>query len=173
MAYDNNQIRDESDGLKALVFEEFPPDKTVPVDETPIVHLDEKKSPIASMNNHFQMEEKMYIDILSPQLGENEKLKRQQKKDLMNKIFSLLKIQFIFTYSLMTLSIIAIIFSHFLLIPDGTIALLIDLFKFYVTAIIGELIAILFFIVKNVFDKSIVDLISNFDKKKYNSEQED
>ena len=104
---------------------------------------------------------------------ENEKLKRQQKKDLMNKIFSLLKIQFIFTYSLMTLSIIAIIFSHFLLISDGTIALLIDLFKFYVTAIIGELIAILFFIVKNVFDKSIVDLISNFDKKKYNSEQED
>ena len=42
-----------------------------------------------------------------------------------------------------------------------------DFLKYYITAIIVEFIAMLFFIVKFVFDKSIVDLMGGIlDKKK-------
>ena len=49
----------------------------------------------------------------------------------------------------------------------------ISFMKFYITSIIVELISILFFIVKNVFDTSIIDLFKNFDKNKEKRETPD
>lgn len=156
-----------NDIVKNAVREEFPPEQSNSSDK-PTVDLPSQNESVKTLNAHFEMTKQMYINVLSPQLSQNEELKRTQKQELMNKIFKILKVQFIFTYSLISAAILAIIFSYYLHMSDNTITLLISLFKFYVTAIIGELIAILFFIVKNVFDKSIVDLISNFDKKDKN-----
>lgn len=41
---------------------------------------------------------------------------------------------------------------------------LFDFLRFYIGATLAELIAILFFIVKQIFDKSIVELFKNFDR---------
>lgn len=59
-------------------------------------------------------------------------------------------------------------FNQFLGINENVISEIFEFSKFYITSIVAELIAILFFIVKNVFDKSIVDLFKNFDKNKVN-----
>lgn len=89
----------------------------------------------------------------------------------MNNIFKILNIQFRFMYVFMFILLIGIILSNHLNISDSIIGNIIDLLKFYITSIIVELLSILFFIVKNVFDKSIVDLIKNFDKQNKNKKK--
>lgn len=126
------------------------------------------------MNNAFELVRKIYQDVLSPQLEENEILKREQKRELMSKIFKILKWQFMFTYVFVTILIVGAIFSNKLHISENIVSSIIKFVEFYITSIVAELLAILFFIVKNVFDKSIVDLIKNFDirEKTNNKEQE-
>lgn len=117
------------------------------------------------MNNAFRLSELIYKDVLSPQLQENEILKREHKKNLMKKLFSIIKWQFIATYTFVLILLISIMFSEILNISESVVLAIIKFLEFYITSIIVELIAILFFIVKNVFDKSIVELIKNFDKR--------
>ncbi len=117
------------------------------------------------MNNAFRLSELIYKDVLSPQLQENEILKREHKKNLMKKLFSIIKWQFIATYTFVLILLISIMFSEILNISESVVLEIIKFLEFYITSIIVELIAILFFIVKNVFDKSIVELIKNFDKR--------
>ncbi len=119
---------------------------------------------IDGINQIFNASYGIYKDILSPQLQKNEELKRKQKNKLMDNIFKLLKTQFTATYVLIFGFIIMIALNQKLGITEKTITHIFDFLKFYITTIIAELIAILFFIVKNVFDKSIVDLFKNFDK---------
>lgn len=118
------------------------------------------------MNESFDYVQKMYQDVLSPQLEYNESLKREHKKLLMGKIFKLLKWQFIFTYIYVIILLFGILFSSFLGLSEEIVNSIINFIEFYISSIVVELLSILFFIVKNVFDKSIVDLIKNFDKKK-------
>lgn len=125
----------------------------------------QEDSDVKEMNDFFFQRYKIYEKILAPELKENEKLKRQQKGNLMNNIFKLLKYQFIATYIFIILFIIMIGANTYLNITANVITQIFDFLKFYITSIVAELIAILFFIVKNVFDKSIVDLFKNFDKK--------
>lgn len=124
---------------------------------------------IDGINQMFNASYGIYKDILSPQLQKNEELKRKQKKQLMDNIFKLLKTQFIATYILIFGFIIIIALNQKFGITQKTIIQIFDFLKFYITTIIAELIAILFFIVKNVFDKSIVDLFKNFDKNRTES----
>ena len=122
------------------------------------------------MNESFEITKNIYQNVLAPQLEKNEKLKRKQKQILMNNIFRILKLQFLFTYVFVFILMIGILTSEFLGISEHVVINLINFIKFYITSIVVELLSILFFIVKNVFDKSIVDLIRNFDKiiKKHN-----
>lgn len=128
---------------------------------------------VAEMNNTFDLVSKIYKDVLSPQLEKNEELKRQHKSSLMYNIFSLLKVQFIFTYIFVFILLVGILASKRLGISEHTIDSIIKFIEFYITSIVVELISILFFIVKNVFDKSIVDLIKNFDKQDKNKKSEE
>ena len=112
------------------------------------------------------MKSYIYQKVLGPELQENESLKREQKKALMNNIFKILKWQFIFTYVFVTVLLAAVLFSAFLKIEASTISTIIKFIQFYITSIVVELISILFFIVKSVFDKSIVELFRNFDREK-------
>lgn len=130
-----------------------------------ITNADSVSSETVQMNEAFELSRKLYQDVLSPQLEKNEELKREQKKELMSKIFKILKWQFIFTYFFVAIILLGSLLSGNLKISENIILNIISFVKFYITSIIVELLSILFFIVKNVFDKSIVDLIKNFDKR--------
>lgn len=118
------------------------------------------------MNEAFELARIMYQDVLSPQLQENENLKRKQKEDLMKQLFEILNIQFKCTYIFVILLIIGALGSSFLNISENIVHNIINFVEFYITSIVVELLTILFFIIKNVFDTSIVELIRNFDKRK-------
>lgn len=118
------------------------------------------------MNKDFAMKQRLYEKVLAPQLEENEKLKRDHKTTLMTNIFKILKGQFRITYIFIVVVLIAMLFSSKLDISDKIAVEVLSFVKFYITSIIVELISILFFIVKNVFNTSIADLFKNFDKDK-------
>lgn len=150
--------------------------KNIPIPNQPEVDLEMPNSDsdmISGMNEAFAMKQRLYEKVLAPQLEENEKLKRGQKTDLMNNIFIILKWQFIATYVFVFVVLIALLCSTLLGIPEKLAIEAISFIKFYITSIIVELISILFFIVKNVFDTSIVDLFKNFDKSKDKKDPQD
>lgn len=150
--------------------------KDIPIPNQPEVNLEMPSSDsdmISGMNEAFAMKQRLYEKVLAPQLEENEKLKREQKTDLMNNIFIILKWQFIATYVFVLVVLIALLCSTLLGIPEKVAIEAISFIKFYITSIIVELISILFFIVKNVFDTSIVDLFKNFDKSKDKKDPQD
>lgn len=150
--------------------------KNIPIPNQPEVNLEMPSSDsdmISGMNEAFAMKQRLYEKVLAPQLEENEKLKREQKTDLMNNIFIILKWQFIATYVFVLVVLIALLCSTLLGIPEKVAIEAISFIKFYITSIIVELISILFFIVKNVFDTSIVDLFKNSDKSKDKKDPQD
>lgn len=120
---------------------------------------------ISEMNIFFERRYLIYKDVLAPELRRNEELKRIHKTKLMNNVFRLLKYQFIFMYVLVFCFLVIIGFSNWIQISETVVLEIISFIKFFITSVIVELISILLFIVKNVFDKSIVDLFKNFDTK--------
>lgn len=119
---------------------------------------------IDEMNSYFLMRMRIYEKILSPQLEKNEKLKRKHKADVVQKLFTIRKWQFIATYVFTLVMILMIALSNWLKIEQAVLEDMFSFLKFYITSILAELIAILFFIVKQVFDSSIVELFKNFDR---------
>lgn len=153
----------------------FPNEQTVNI-EYDRTDEDNAKSDIVEMNTYFELKRRIYENVLSPQLEKNEELKRSHKTTLMTNIFKILKWQFIFTYIFIFILLSAVVFSNIVFKLDTKIIeTIIKFIEFYITSIVVELISILFFIVRNVFDKSIVDLFSNFDgsKKKTNEKKQD
>lgn len=88
------------------------PDDRFPVEKPNNLKLEEAKA-INEMNSFFNERYNIYKNVLAPQLEENEKLKREQKAVLMNRIFKLLKWQFIATYAFSLVFILMIGFSYF------------------------------------------------------------
>lgn len=125
---------------------------------------------VSEMNLYFLMREKIYTDTLSPQLVLNEEKKRTHKDIVVGKLFSILKWQFIATYIFTFILIVAIVFGGYFKTDSEMLKYMFDFLKFYITSILAELIAILFFIVKQVFDKSIFELFKNFDKNVKNDD---
>lgn len=116
------------------------------------------KSFVASFNNSIVK------DALMPELKENEHQKRKLKKTVLKGVCF-----FIFFYSLfMFICLILLIYTitigsnKFLFIDSNLCSQLINFMKFFVTASLCEFIAMLFMIVKYVFDKSIVELVRLF-----------
>lgn len=139
----------------------IPQQLIIKVEETHSISKD-----AVEMNKSFELARMMYQDVLSPQLEKNERLKRKHKKKLMNELFKILKLQFIFTYIFVIILIIGTLCSSYLHISESVVQNVYKFVELYITSIVVELLSILFFIVKNVFDRSIVDLIKDFDKTK-------
>lgn len=140
--------------------------ESLDIPDTPVIRLEQPNSDseiITGMNEAFAMKQRLYENVLAPQLKYNERLKRRQKRALMNKIFQILSGQFIAIYVFVGIVLLATGTSKWLGLSDALLVEMISFIKFYITSIIAELIAILFFIVKNVFDTSIADLFKNFD----------
>lgn len=99
---------------------------TVPEKQKVEIEKDEKSDPnsidVIEMNVLFEMKSYIYQKVLGPELQENESLKREQKKALMNNIFKILKWQFIFTYVFVTVLLAAVLFSAFLKIEASIVA---------------------------------------------------
>ena len=117
--------------------------------ETPIPISEDARQ----MNEAFELARIMYQEVLSPQLQENEILKRKQKDALMNELFKILKLQFEFTYIFILILILGTLSSSFIGISETIVQNIFNFMKFYITSIVVELLSILFFIVKSVFDK--------------------
>lgn len=138
-----------------------PPNVNINIlNETSENSTSENEKDIQDMNRAFELSRTIYEKFLAPQLVENEKLKRRQKGNLVKNLFTFLTIQSIFTYSFVTLLIVSIIFSKYLGLSNDIISELVSFIKFYISSIIVELISILFFIIKNVFDTSIVEMLT-------------
>lgn len=103
---------------------------------------------------------------LVPQLIKNEAQKRTFKTSLMNYVKNMIICQTI----LITIPIILMTASSFIKLPflnvltETNFEFFCSFLKYYISAIILEFIAMLFFIVKYVFDKSITDLVKDYKK---------
>lgn len=109
---------------------------------------------------------KLMLYILSPELSKNEIQKRRFKQKLMGYIQGVLIVQLVVVGIAFLGVCIAICFGTKNTILANNINTIFNFLQYYITAIIVEFIAMLFFIVKFVFDKSIVGLLSDTIKKK-------
>ena len=116
------------------------------------------KSIIKNANNKF------LLDVLSPQIKQNEEKKRKHKDWLMKAMGAFLLLQFILVAVIVGYSGFWIVKSHTDKNPfsDSTIQLIFTFIGAYITSVVVELIAILKYIVKNVFDTSIAGMVNNF-----------
>lgn len=113
---------------------------------------------IRNANNWF------LINILSPEIQRNEKKKRIHKDWLMWIMGGFIFLQFIIVAVMVCYSGYHIINSHINGNPfsDSTIKIIATFIGTYITSVIIELIAILNYIVKNVFDTSVAGMVNNF-----------
>lgn len=104
------------------------------------------------------------MDVLSPEYQQNEKLKRAHKKKLLKLVKRLLFIQ-IFVMNIVVIGIVSFVVLDvpiFKTLDSEIISQILGFLKFFVGAVLAELIAMLFFIVKNVFDSTMPDLLKTF-----------
>lgn len=145
-------------------------DGTDVVDSTDVPIVNEKTSiddiKAQIMKDDHDAINKLMLHILSPQLSENEMQKRRFKQDLMKYIMGVLIAQLVIVGIAFLGVYIPICFGMNNSLLDNNLNSILNFLQYYITAIIVEFIAMLFFIVKFVFDKSIVGLLSDtIDKK--------
>ena len=107
------------------------------------------------------------LRVLSPQIEKNEEKKRVHKDWLMIVMGSFLVLQFLLVAIMISYFGYWMIELHKLEKPikDSTIQMIFTFIGAYITSIIVELIAILKYIVKNVFDTSIAGMVKDVKKK--------
>lgn len=134
----------------------------VDIEETPeITEISLEKMYAKIMESDHNALNELMLSTLGQELKENESQKRSLKQSLMKYIQGIL----IFQLGLIGLAFfcvcISICFCEDSSILSSNLNEILDFLQYYITAIIVELIAMLFFIVKFVFDKSIVELLSD------------
>lgn len=110
------------------------------------------------------------IDFLSPEVSKNEASKRQHKYILIILLAGFIIIQFLSVYNI-SHSVIKYATSS-----DSNIDIINSLLTFvsaYITSVVVELIAILKYIVENVFDTSIVELVKIFKETNKEVQEQD
>ena len=140
-----NALKDKIHSTAEVDFEEKPKELTT-------------ASIIKTANNKFLLE------VLSPEIKENEKKKRKHKDWLMIGMGIFLLFQFMLVAIIVVYSGHWIVNSHLSQNPfsDSTIQLIFAFICAYITSVVVELIAILKYIVKNVFDTSITGMVNTF-----------
>ena len=119
-----------------------------------------------------ELEHKKTIDAfltrnLAPEMRLNEKQKRNFKERLMRYILIILSIQLGVFLLVVICFALAFCFNTSFTnsITLDQLKYIVEFLKYYISAVIVEFIAMLFFIVKFVFDRSIVGLIKQLFKK--------
>lgn len=152
---------DLSDKIAEILRKEVKPSIESPAVYSKTVRTSKEKGTeeiIKSANNKF------LIDVLSPEIKENEKKKREHKDKLMRAVSLFLTGQFIIVALVVSFLLIAVVYCHVKSNPfsNGTIQIFFTFVGAYITSVIVELIAILRCIVTNVFDTSISGLVKVF-----------
>ena len=113
---------------------------------------------IKNANNWF------LINVLSPEIQMNEQRKRKHKDWLMWIMGGFIFLQFVMVASMVIYSGYHIIDAQVKGTPfdNSTIKIIFTFIGTYITSVIVELIAILKYIVKNVFDTSVAGMVNNF-----------
>lgn len=111
--------------------------------------------------------QKFLIDVLSPEIRNNESKKREHKDTLMRAVSTFLVFQFVIVAIMAIGLLVAFIGAHMLDKPfsNDTMKILLAFIGTYITSVVVELIAILRCIVTNVFDTSITGLVEAFREK--------
>ena len=131
------------------------------ISDIPKVESDKEEAPkgiIDNSNNYF------LIKILSPEITENENKKRKHKDTLINMI-KIFLISQLCVVGILTIGIITMVFVFHGLANDIALKYINMMFKFvsvYITSVVVELIAMLNYVVKNVFDTSITQLVESY-----------
>lgn len=108
---------------------------------------------IKNVNNQFLMK------ILSPEISKNELAKRLHKYLLLGLLTISMLLQFVAAF---VISIKIVDYSISTNANVDIVKCLLTFISAYITSIVVELIAILNYIVKNVFDTSLTDLVKIF-----------
>lgn len=130
----------------------------------------ENKSPISNSNLIKNVNNKVLIDYLSPEIQKNEESKRKHKGILILLLAIFIVVQFGSVY---VFSFKVIEYATNSKASLDIIKSLLAFVSAYITSVVVELIAILNYIVKKVFDTSIAELIKIFkDTSESTKEQE-
>lgn len=132
----------------------------------PVIEMDSSRSASKTSSSNIiqNANNKVLIDVLSPQVEENEKTKRIHKYILLAIVGAFIAIQFFLTHYLITITY-NFIFDTYKVkgaIDTHLINLLFTFLTGYITSVVVELIYMLKFMVQNVFDTSISDLVKLF-----------
>lgn len=116
------------------------------------------KSYIKNANNA------VLINCLSPEISNNEKVKRKHKTFLITVLIIFLILGFVSSFALIWVLLQSIIKSHELQNDFSTnyLQIVITIVATFITSIVVEFIAMLRYVVKSVFDTSITDLLTIF-----------
>lgn len=119
-------------------------------------------------DEHNKTIDSVISNVLAPELSINEKQKRSIKRNLIIYILIVLSFQLLAFLSIIFVVLILVHNNPSILqnISNEKIEYIVRFLIFYISAVIAEFIAMLFFIVRFAFDKSIVDLIMQIFKKK-------
>lgn len=111
---------------------------------------------------------KTIAEAIPNEIKKNEETKRKHKDWLLKAVISFLACQFGLFFILLTGVIICFIVGYMTgnPFPSDMSTSIFDMLKIYLGSIIVELISMLYFIVKNVFDTTIPDLAKQFAKDK-------
>lgn len=131
-----------------------------------VPNIDDKLAYKIKKSDHDALNS-VLLEILSPELSKNEEQKRLFKERLMKYIIVILSIQLGF-FLFFVLAFTIVLCLNCPIFNKLSLEQLKDVIKFleyYISATAAEFIAMLFFIVKFVFDKSIVSLIKDLFNK--------
>ena len=113
---------------------------------------------------------KVLIEVLSPEVVENEKTKRKHKDRLIDILEKFIEMQLFITGGIIAFTFGSIFYYYFEnhQIDNHLVNLMFTFVVTYITSVVVELIYMLKYIVHNVFDTSISDLVKLFkeDNKK-------
>lgn len=107
-------------------------------------------------------------ETIPHEITKNEEKKREHKDLLLKIVMWFLGVQFGLFFLLLTRVIVCLIIGHMIDKPFPTemTTMIFDMLKIYLASIIVELISMLYFIVKNVFDTTIPDLAKQLTNNK-------
>lgn len=106
-------------------------------------------------------------DAVTTEITKNEEKKREHKDLLLKLVAWFLGLQFGLFFLLLSGVIVMIVVAHMVKMDFSmdVINSVFDMLKMYLTSIIVEMISMLYFIVRNVFDTTIPDLAKQFATK--------
>lgn len=162
---DNTEKEIDSSNIDEIFADFLKQNKAEPENiEKEILEQDKKKPDeiIKNANNWF------LVKILAPQISKNEAKKRKHKDWLMIIMSVFLALQFSIVAVMIGYSGYHIINVHKAGTPfsDSTLKIIFTFIGGYITSVVVELIAILKYIVKNVFDTSVSGMVNHFKENK-------